>query len=210
MTGGPHLIYFADPMCSWCWGFSPVIAAIGNRFGSALPIRLIMGGLRPGTKEPMTEAAKAAVREHWVHVQEASGQPFDFAFFERESFIYDTEPASRAVVVARRRSMADGLAMLRSLQEAFYAGNRDVTALEELASIATALGFEPLSFCESFASQEVKDETSSDYAISQGAGIKGFPALVVGRGGNPYTLVTQGFQPADSIVPVIERWLDRD
>ncbi|MDB5418474.1 MAG: dithiol-disulfide isomerase, partial [Phenylobacterium sp.] len=24
----PHLIYFADPMCSWCYGFSPVIEEI--------------------------------------------------------------------------------------------------------------------------------------------------------------------------------------
>ena len=24
----PHLIYFADAMCSWCYGFSPVIADI--------------------------------------------------------------------------------------------------------------------------------------------------------------------------------------
>ena len=22
---GPHLIYFSDPMCSWCYGFSPVL-----------------------------------------------------------------------------------------------------------------------------------------------------------------------------------------
>jgi len=143
-----------------------------------------------------------------VHVKEASGQPFDFAFFERDSFIYDTEPASRAVVVARRRSMSDGLAMLRRVQKAFYAGNRDVTALEELAGIATELGFEPLSFCESFASKEAKEETWTDYAISQRAGIRGFPALIIGRGdGSPYSLVTQGFQPADGIIAAIERWL---
>ena len=37
----PHLIYFADPMCSWCYGFSPVIedirrtvAAPGPSFGA--------------------------------------------------------------------------------------------------------------------------------------------------------------------------------
>jgi len=99
---GPHLIYFADPMCSWCWGFAPVIEAIRQRFGDALPIRLMMGGLRPGTTKPLDEAGKRTIREHWEHVHEATGQPFDFRFFEREGFIYDTEPASRAVVVVRR------------------------------------------------------------------------------------------------------------
>ena len=89
---GLHLIYFADPMCSWCWGFSPVIEAVRERFGPSLPIRLMLGGLRPGTTEPMTEGSKREICEHWEHVHEASGQPFDWSFFDREGFIYDTEP----------------------------------------------------------------------------------------------------------------------
>ncbi len=105
----PHLIYFADPMCSWCWGFSPVIDAVRAEFGSSMPIRLVLGGLRPGTTEPLTSTSKREIREHWEHVHEASNQPFDFHFFEREGFIYDTEPASRAAVTARRRSMSDAL-----------------------------------------------------------------------------------------------------
>ncbi|MBP8248113.1 MAG: DsbA family protein, partial [Phenylobacterium sp.] len=69
----PHLIYFADAMCSWCYGFSPVIADIRKTFGRTLPIQLIMGGLRPGTEEPMTDKAKADLAGHWTHVTEASG-----------------------------------------------------------------------------------------------------------------------------------------
>ena len=59
-----NLIYVADPMCSWRWGFSPVIDAIRRRFGDALPIRLIMGGLRPGTTKPLDDAGKRTIREH--------------------------------------------------------------------------------------------------------------------------------------------------
>jgi putative protein-disulfide isomerase len=79
-----------------------VIEAVRHRFGDALPIRLMMGGLRPGTTKPLDEVGRRTIREHWEHVHEASGQPFDFRFFERERFVYDTEPASRAVVVVRR------------------------------------------------------------------------------------------------------------
>jgi putative protein-disulfide isomerase len=32
----------------------------------------------------MNEAAKRTTREHWEHVREESGQPFDFTFFERD------------------------------------------------------------------------------------------------------------------------------
>src|SRR3954462_12426370 len=95
---GPRLIYFADPMCSWCWCFAPVVETVQQRFGDALPIRLMMGGLRPGTTKPLDEAGRRTIREHWEHVREASGQPFVFRFSGRGYFIYDTDPASRAVV----------------------------------------------------------------------------------------------------------------
>ncbi len=157
---GPHLVYFADPMCSWCWGFSPVIAAIRERFGKSLPIRLVLGGLRPGTTTAMDDAARAAARSHWEHVREASGQPFDFAFFSRETFVYDTEPACRAVVVMRRRGMDEGLAGLRRIHAAFYAENRNVTAAGTLTEIAVELGFDATAFRAEFDAEAAVAETS--------------------------------------------------
>jgi len=203
----PHLVYVADPMCSWCWGFSPVIEAIRARFGDALPIRLILGGLRPGTTEPMHEAAKRTTREHWEHVQAASGQPFDFAFFARERFVYDTEPASRAVVVARRSGR--GLDCLAAVHRAFYAENRDVTAGEVLGEVAAGLGLDREAFLQAFASVEARQETWADFALAQQAGIRGFPTLLGGAAeGGEYGIVTHGFQPKERILPVLERWLE--
>jgi putative protein-disulfide isomerase len=204
---GRHLIYFADPMCSWCWGFAPVIAAIGERYGNRLPVRLIMGGLRPGTSSPMDEASKASTRSHWEHVIKASGQPFDFAFFQREGFVYDTEPASRAVVIARRRSMRDGLAMLNRLQQAFYAQNRDVTDAGTLTAIAAELGFDAADFRAQFDHASAVKEAWIDMLFTQRAGVSGFPTLLASKGnGAPALLVTQGFQPGKSVLGTLEGW----
>lgn len=205
---GPHLVYVADPMCSWCWGFAPVIAAIRARFADALPVRVVMGGLRPGTDRPMDAAAKATTRGHWEHVQAASGQPFDFAFFEREGFVYDTDPAARAVVVVRRTGMDAALDCLALIQEAFYAGNRDVTDPSVLADLAVRCGADRDGFAAAFAGEDAKQETWRDYGIAQRSGITGFPTLLAGDGtANRYDAVTRGYQPADRILPVLERWL---
>ena len=55
---GLHFIYFVDPMCSWCYGFSPVVRSLRRRYRDVLAIRPVMGGLRPGTTEPMPEKAR--------------------------------------------------------------------------------------------------------------------------------------------------------
>ncbi len=205
-----HLIYFTDPMCSWCWGFAPTLMAIRSRYGDVLPIRLILGGLRPGTTEPMHDKAKASTRGHWEHVTEASGQPFDYGFFDREGFVYDTDPAARAIVVMRRHQPMLVLDFLERVQRAFYAENQDVTNPEVLADLAASFGADRDAFLAAHASEEAKEETQRDYAISQRAKVTGFPTLIGGPDANGvYGVVTQGFQPAEAIIGVLDGWLGR-
>jgi len=203
-----HLIYFADPMCSWCWGFAPTMRIVRERYGDILPIRLIIGGLRPGTDTPMTQKAKDDVRPHWGHVTEASGQPFDYGFFDREGFVYDTDPAARAVVVMRRLRPDRALDFLERTQRAFYAENQDVTDPEVLADLAEEFGLDRAAFLADHASREAKEETWRDYATSQRAGVTGFPTLIGGPDATGvYGVVTRGFQPPQAVVGIIDQWL---
>jgi len=201
----PHLIYFADPMCSWCWGFAPVIAAAAER----LPVRLVLGGLRPGTTTPMSAAARAEMPTHWEHVRAASGQPFDGeAFVQRDGFVYDTDPACRAVVAARRQNPDLALPYLHAAQSAFYAKGRDVTQADVLGDLAADLGLDLPRFRQDLDADDVKQETWGDYAVSQNAGVRGFPTLIVGRNADgTYAVVTRGFQPAAGVLEGIDAWI---
>ena len=206
---GPHLIYFADPMCSWCYGFSPVISDIRRAFGRALPVRLVMGGLRPGTEFPMTEAAKTEVRAHWGHVHEASGLPFDGAVLDRPGFVYDTDPAARAVVRMRREDPELAIAYLARIQRAFYAEACDVTDPEALAGLAAEFGLERDAFLADFDTDNLKHETWRDYGTSQRAGVTGFPTLVAGPSAEgTYGVVTRGFQPGAQVLAILHAWLE--
>ena len=133
-----HLIYIADPMCSWCYGFGPQLKALLD----ALPdvqLDIVVGGLRAYNTDVMDEAQKATILGHWKQVQAASGLPFSTSGMARPNFVYDTEPACRALVAARilspdlpSRSMLD---VFHAIQHAFYAQGRDVTDLQVLAEI---------------------------------------------------------------------------
>jgi putative protein-disulfide isomerase len=209
-TSRPHLIYFADPMCSWCWGFSPVIGAVAALFGDDLPIRLVLGGLRPGTDRPMTEEAKVEVRHHWEQVAAMTGQPFDYGFFDRSGFLYDTDPAAQAVVRVREIAPQLTLKYLARVQRAFYAENRDVTSNEVLADLAAELGLDHAEFLAGLGSEALRQATWTDYAISQRAGVTGFPTLIAGP--NPdgtYGAVARGYRPTDEVLSVLAGWLER-
>ena len=207
----PHLVYFADPMCSWCWGFSPAIDAIAARYPD-LPIRLVLGGLRPFNDKPMDEASKAEIRRHWEHVGAASGQPFDYAFFERQGFVYDTEPAARAVVAARRLDPGRVFSLKRRISRAFYAENQDVTKSAMLTALAVEEGLDAAAFAASFEAPATREETLADFAVAQASGVTGFPTLVagpvVGEGGG-YQAIAMGFLPQDQVLERIEVFLRR-
>ncbi len=201
-----NLIYIADPMCSWCYGFAKTIDALLVEPGAAAPLQLalMMGGLRPFTTEPITPERAAEIFGHWAHVGEASGQPFaqapHTALHER-GFVYDTEPASRAVVTVRTLWPQHGWKYLHAVQKAFYAEARNVTRAEVLADVAEQLGLPRADFARTFASEPTRDATRADFAQSQAWGIRGFPALVLDQG-ERLQLVCQGYL---ALAPLRER-----
>ncbi len=89
------LWYIADPMCSWCWGFALVIEAIRWNYCNFLKIELVLGGLRPGTKQTIAPVLREEILHHWKAVERATGQSFRFegAMCRKDSFMILSQPA---------------------------------------------------------------------------------------------------------------------
>jgi putative protein-disulfide isomerase len=205
---GLHFIYFADPMCSWCWGFSPVMQALRERTAEILPIRLVMGGLRPGTTSAMPEAARRELVGHWQEIHHLTGQPFSDGLIASEGFVYDTDPAARAVVLARRTNTDVALDYLARVQAAFYAESRDVTKNTVLSDLAGELGLDCEAFAAGLEDEALKSETWRDYALSQRAGVTGFPTLIVGPNADAtFTPVSRGYQDSETVLAHVGAWL---
>lgn len=202
-----RILYFADPMCSWCWGFSPVIHRLARHFDNRLKVQILMGGLRAGNTKPMNNDQRMQILNHWFSVNEASGQPFDFSFQMPEGFVYDTEPACRAVKTMQQLNPEKDLDYLSAIQHAFYTGNHDVTQLTVLSKIAAEQGGDLASFEEYFQSDEVKQRTSDDFKLTWRMDVNGFPTLI-GKKAHDYTYLSQGFQLIGPLTKTIETWLD--
>ena len=202
-----QLIYFADPMCSWCWGFSPVIERIAAKYGDELPITVVLGGLRAGNTIPMDQAMKDDIQSHWRHVSERTGQPFDHSFFDRDGFVYDTGPACRAVVAARRAQPGCELAFLKTLHEAFYKEAIDLTDGSKLMQIARDFGFAGEQFSQAFAGEGCSRELAGDFRLVLENGIRAFPALLGGTREDRFMAITHGYKSFEELEPSLERLL---
>jgi putative protein-disulfide isomerase len=200
------LWYFADPMCSWCWGFAPVISSIIDTYQDALQLALVMGGLRPGTIEPVTQQFREEMFLHWHEVERRTGQTFTFEGAMPDGFVYDTEPASRAVVVVAELNPPARFLFLQALQAAFYVEQQDVTRAQTLVALAHEQDIDKTQFLESFESEDMKQRTQMHFDQTQQAGIRGFPAAVL-QNDTGFTLLTYGYAPLDALTPKIDAWL---
>jgi putative protein-disulfide isomerase len=193
----PILWYFADPMCSWCWGFSPVIEALRDGYRDRVRLALVLGGLRHETA-PMTAAQRDEILHHWHAVQQRTGQPFRFDDALPPGFVYDTEPACRAVATVGGLAPALTFPMFRAIQSAFYAEGRDVTRPGVLADLATGIGVDAAAFQRDFASDAARARTQAHFLQARRAGINGFPALILQRDAQ-LTPISRGCQPLDAV-----------
>ncbi len=172
------LWYFADPMCSWCWGFSPVINQIKTDYHDKLQIALNLGGLRPGTTEVMTVKMREEILHHWHEVHKMSAQEFNFENPMPEGFVYDTEPASRALVAFGKINTENTLALFHDIQHAFYIEHRDVTQQQVLVDLVSTFKINESDFLEHFLATETKQQTQQHFKNTRQAGVLGFPTLV--------------------------------
>ncbi len=197
------LWYFADPMCSWCWGFSPVINQIKKDYHNKLQIALNLGGLRPGTTEAITDELRQEILHHWHEVHKLSAQEFNFEKAMPEGFVYDTEPASRALVAFGKINTENTLALFHDIQYAFYVEQRDVTQQNVLANLVSKFNINEPDFLEEFLSPETKEQTQQHFKNTRQAGVLGFPTLVF-QHEKQHLFLSRGF----ATYPQIKQQLD--
>ncbi|MGG2397320.1 DsbA family protein [Pseudomonas sp. SH1-B] len=203
-----RLLYVMDPMCSWCWGFAPVVEALAEQAAAAgVSLQVVVGGLR---RDQVAVDAVARVRYlgYWQAVNASTGQLFDFERGLPEGMVYDTEPACRALVTARSLDADSAWTLLKLIQQAFYTEGADVTQAGVLVQLAEQAGIPRIEFAEAFDSQAMHDATAADFTWVQDLGIAGFPTLLAERDGQ-LALLTNGYQPLEALSPLLGRWLER-
>lgn len=203
-----RLLYVMDPMCSWCWGFAPVLESLAEQAAAAdVGLELVMGGLR---REAVAIDAASRVRYlgYWQAVNASTGQLFNFNDGLPEGLVYDTEPACRALVTARALAPELVWPLNQLIQRAFYTQGVDVTRASVLVDLAERAGIPRIVFAEAFDSAAQRAATAADVSWVQDLGIAGFPTLLAERNGQ-MALLTNGYQPLDVLQPLLGRWLER-
>ena len=174
-----EIIIVADPMCSWCWGFEPVIKTLQKKIDPKIKLSLLVGGLRSQGDQAWTNEFKSFLQEHWKQVEAKTGQMFNTEILEKKVFEYNTEPACRALVTLREIDETKQFLFLNALQEAFYLRAVDITNEKVLSTLVKDFGIDEAEFLSLFRSDKMIEKTQADVYKSRSMGANVFPSVVI-------------------------------
>ncbi|MBD1395545.1 DsbA family protein [Pontibacter sp. JH31] len=194
----PVLLYVTDPMCAWCYGFTQVIRRLRALWHGRLSVEVIAGGLHPYATEPIAREYKERLAVSWHRVQERTSLPFNYSLFLNESYVYNTEPACRALHVVRRLRPALTLEVLRALHSAFYADGLNLADPAVLASVIRPFGINESLFYTLFEADEIIEETEKEFEFVEMLGVTDLPSVYIEGGMGPELLV-RGFCQLDEL-----------
>ncbi|HLV48856.1 MAG TPA: hypothetical protein VKY35_07330 [Aliidiomarina sp.] len=205
--------YISDPMCSWCWGISPIIRKVADYCqAQGIEFTLTMGGLRPGGGELWNDALKNFLRQEWQQINQTTGQPFGYALLEQVAFNYDTEPACRAIAVVKLLQAKLGfpivtlLNFLAAMQHKFYVESQDPKEVGFYASICNELELSFDEFSALFHSTEGQQAVQQDFMQSRQWGVRAFPTLLLEHNGKIKPL-SVGYSSAEQILATLQHEL---
>lgn len=202
-----EILYFTDPMCSWCYGFSTEIKKLFDEYKERIKIITIPGGLHPFEVKPTPDYYAEDILNHWRHVNQLTGKQFNFGFFQdNPGFIYDTAPACKAVVTMNEIAPESVLGYLVELQKSFYADGNIPTDVGTFMTAAEKIGLDSHKFREVYERIETDDALKQGFSFTRNLGINSYPTVLL-RMDEKYHLLSIGYSPYNVLKANLEKYL---
>ncbi len=206
------LIYIYDALCGWCYGFSPVMQRIHEKYAGRLEFEVLSGGMIMGLRAgPIGEVA-AYIAKAYPEVEDATGVQFGEAFIqnilEPGTAIFSSEMPGIALTVFRQHQPEQVLPFAHALQNALYAHGLGLSVPEHYIPIVESFGLSGTNFLRELETEENRYETMLEFQTVANWGVNGYPTVMVKPlHDNQYYMIARGYTPFERLDAVIQQLL---
>jgi len=198
-----EIIYLYDPLCGWCYGFSPVIREWHEKIGHEVPFTVLAGGMVVGERVGPVGEVAPYIKTAYKRVEELSGVRFGPAFLAMMdsggSTIFDSEPPSRAAFILKDLFPAASVEIAHEVQDIIYKHGLDPNLASSYHQLAGHFGMKNADFDAHFESLAYRLAVQDEFALVSRFGVSGFPTVVY-RFKDQYFMVSNGFTTLDVLI----------
>lgn len=198
----PTLIYVMDPLCGWCYGFSPVMQKVYDTYKDKVNFKVVTGGMIIDEKvgpigkiAPFLKKATAQVTQH-------TGAEFSPLFLDtilqKGTQILTSFQPSIAIQICKKEKPDSIFSFLTALHKDIYIHGLQTAEPKDYGRLAKAMGFDPKSFINFVSKQEYIDAAKEDFKEAEALGIESYPALLL-RETEGIRVISRGFVHWDQL-----------
>jgi len=194
-----NIIYCYDAYCGWCYGFSPVIKRIEEKYRSKFTFEVLSGGMiLPKQPTPISVTAPY-IQQAYKTVEEHTGIKFgeDYLWhifnYEQSDWFPSSEKPAIAMCILKDHDPGQAIAFAADLQHALHFEGRDLTDDEAYRHLLPAYGLDAESFYEDLHSEVYKEKAYHEFAMVQQLKVKGFPCVFLQITSGKFYQLANGF-----------------
>lgn len=200
------LIYIYDPICGWCYGFTPVIQQIQAQFKNEISVEVLSGGMLLSANRRPASAMFNYIKEAHKQVEATTGITFGQPFLEqylRSDDVMDSEKPSIALTVFKHYQPENAVNFAHDMQVALNLEGKSLNDDETYRELLEKYNIPADQFLQHMQEDDNKYATHQEFNIVQQWGITGFPAAILEKDEQLY-LIARGFTPMDKLLQVID------
>lgn len=206
------LLYFYDPLCGWCFGFSPVIKKLEHEFQEQIDFEAISGGMVLGERVKPLSEMKDYLKEAMPRLEEMTGVKFGDPYLEileEGSLMLNSELPCIAMTVYKSMSNKSSIEFASALQSTLYEKGINLNEIENYQGLVENFDLPWEVFKTKMQDVAYKEKTYQEFQIGQQMGIGGFPSVVLSVANQGY-LIARGYRPESEMKAVIEEVLSKE
>ncbi|HOZ78835.1 MAG TPA: DsbA family protein [Ferruginibacter sp.] len=206
----PILIYCYDAYCGWCYGFSPVLKKIEEKFKDQFEIEVLSGGMMIEENVAPIEKIAPFIQAAYARVEELTGIKFgeDFLWHinhpDQSDWVMNSEKAAIALCIFKEFYPEKQLSFASDLQYALNYEGRDLDDDEAYRHLLEKYGINPEAFYSKLKSDEYKEQAFYEFALCKQLQVTAFPAVLMQLSETKFHLLAKGFTPYEAMEERIE------
>ena len=195
----PLLIYCYDAYCGWCYGFSPVMKKIMEKFSTQIGIEVLSGGMMVEEAVAPIEKIGPYIQGAYKRVEEMTGVKFgeDFLWHvnhpELSDWIMNSEKPAIALCIFKEYYPERQLEFASDLQYALNYEGRDLDDNEAYLHLLEKYSIQSEPFYQKLQSEEYKETAFYEFALCRQLQVTGFPAVLMQLSDSKFHLLSRGY-----------------
>jgi putative protein-disulfide isomerase len=201
----PRIIYCYDAYCGWCYGFSPIIKAIYEKYKDQFDFETISGGMIPVESTQHIGIIANYILDAYKTVENMTGVKFgeDYLWHIKNPSESDWHPNSEmpAIAMAIFRDIYPDrtIEFAADLQYSLYDEGRDLTDPEAYRHLLIKYEIEADQFYANLKSDDYKEKANYDFTLIKQLNVNGFPTAFLQVDETKLYMITRGYSDLASI-----------